>query len=164
MPHRQSAHQRICKLSSWDQISSAHGNPELLSVMQICITWMCMTWKSCWKGWLSTKIGDGDLLKVAKKLWTVFMYSSFSNKLLSSWDLVLGKNRTEHNKAATLTWLVVSSQLSRQQVFVRIFSRPKVLYNKLRTDLCWSTWRSAELLQNRNCWFKWKFQWKFMGE
>lgn len=125
MWHRQSAHQRIYKLSSSDQISSARENPELLSVTWICITWMCMTWKSCWKGWLSTKVGDGDLLKVDEKLWTVLMYSWFSNELLSSWDIVLGKNGTEHNKAATLTWLVVSPQLSRQQVFVRMLSRPK---------------------------------------
>lgn len=86
---------------------------------------LCVTWKSCWKGWVSTKTRDGDLPKVAKKLRTVVKYSWVSNPFLSSCEALLGKSRTEHNKAATLAWLVVSPPLSRQQVFVRMFSRPK---------------------------------------
>lgn len=85
---------------------------------------LCMTWKSRWKGWLSTKIGDGYLLKAAKKIPTVVKYSWLSNKFLSRWEAVLGKKRTEH-KAVTLIWLVAAPLLSRQQVFVRMLSRPK---------------------------------------
>lgn len=74
------------------------------------------------------------LLKKVEKLWAVVKYSWLSNKQLSSWDIILGKNRTEHNKAATLTWLVVSPQLPRQQVFVRMLSRPKGFTTNLEQD------------------------------
>lgn len=125
-PHRQSAHQRICKLSSWDQeISSAQENPEQLNITWIH-TGLCAWHEShAGKADSQNKIGDGDLLKKAKKLWAVVKYSWLSNKFLSSWEAILGKNRTEHNKAAMLTWLVVSPLLSRLQVFVRMLSRPK---------------------------------------
>lgn len=85
---------------------------------------LCMTWKLCWKGWFYK---DGDLLKQAKKPSRVVKLSWPSNQLLSSWEAILRKSRTERSKTATLSWLEVSPLLSRQQVFVRMLSRPKDL-------------------------------------
>lgn len=92
---------------------------------------LCTTWKTFWKDWLSKKIGDGDLLKKAKNIWTVVKHGWLSNKFLSSWEAVLGKNRTEHNKAATLTLFVVSPVLSSSRFLSECFSGLRTLRKSL---------------------------------
>lgn len=58
-----------------------------------------------------------------------------SNNPLNSSEMILGKNRTEHSKAADVTWLVDSPPLWRQQAFVRILPGPKDCITNLEQAL-----------------------------